>query len=675
MKKEMNSVKKCVNMLATGLAALIVMTTSFVMPVYAATGTWYASGLTAPGGQVWLGNNLWVADHVQGFCRLDAQLSGDSAINVSTCIPKFDILTGIPIIDGARSPGQPTAGPLNADGTQFVYVPDNSRQSLGVWRYTFDHVSQTITGSVLLAPTAGLGGNIPTATALGPDGKLYIGFLKNGNILRLTTPSGTTQLVEQVGQTSDGKGVTGIAFASSTLYLAQRGGFVTKIALPGGAGVKAVLTPITGAPSPTAITSDGTDVLFIADTPTIDSTIIRYTVSTNTQDIYATMGMFPDLTTTTFKFVSGLSLDPTGNLFIGDDPSSGVQVLQGHIWTIAAGAAPEVAGSGTPPPPPALIAGVLNASGITAPGGSAWLGDALTGHLWTSDHVQGFCRLDNTGAINGNFTINVNTCIPKFDPVTGIPIIDGAISPGQPALDPATNSVYVPDNSRQSKGVWRYTFDPATQTITSSVLLASNAGLGGNTPTATALGADGKLYVGFLKNGNIVRITTPSGASQTVEAFGGTSDGKGVTGIAFVGSDLYLAQRGGFVTRIGPAGGKAVPTPINAASPTAITSDGVNVLFVADTPVLNSNIIRYTISPNSQVIYANMGLMPDGTTKPFQGVSGLSLDPATARLFVGDDPTQGVQVLQGRIWTIFGVLGEYCHNPRGIDQPCRGNKI
>ena len=668
MKKEENFIRKRMKILAIGLAVFLTMIASFVMPVYAATGTWYASGITAPAGQVWLGKNLWVSDHVQGFCRLDMQPSGGSAINASTCIPKFDPLSGIAITDGARSPGQPTLD----RATNSVYVPDNSRQSQGVWRYVFDPATQTITSSTLLAPGAGIGGNVPAATALGSDGKLYVGFLKNGNIVRITTPGGASQTVEAFGGTSDGKGVTGIAFAGSDLYLAQRGGFVTRI---GSAGGKAVLTPITGAPSPTAITSDGVDVLYVADTPTIDSTIIRYTVSTNTQDIHATMGMFPDLTTTTFKFISGLSLDPAGNLYIGDDPSSGIQVLQGHIWTIAGGAAPEVSGSGTPPQPPALTVGVLNASGITAPGGSAWLGDALTGHLWVSDHAQGFCRLDNTGALNGNFTINVSTCIPKFDPVSGIAIIDGARSPGQPTLDPATNSIYVPDNSRQSLGVWRYTFDPVSQTMSGSVLLAANAGLGANGPTAVALGTDGKLYVGFLRNGDIKRITSPGGASQTVEAFGGTSDGKGVTGIAFAGSGLYLAQRGGFVTRIGPAGGKGVPTPINATSPTAITSDGTNVLFVADTPVLNSNIIRYVISPNGLVNYANMGLMPDGTTKTFQGISGLSLDPATQRLFVGDDPSAGVQVLQGHVWTIFGVLGEYCHNPRGIDQPCRGNQI
>lgn len=630
-------------MKALAISLAVVMTASFVMPAYAATGTLYASGITAPSGTVWMGSSLWISDHLLGFCRLDPQPSGTYAINQTTC-------TSL-VAPGIVSPGQPTYDAAN----KLVYVPDNTGKSRGVWRLTFDPALQTVGNPVVLAPTAGLGGNRPTATALGPDGSLYVGFIKSGNIVKINNPAGELQTVVSVGQSSDGRGISGLAFAGSDLYLAE-GGAVTKIGPAGGKAV-AVTGIIAGAP--TAIASDGVDVLYIAETPTIDSTVLRYTISTNTNDILATSGRFPDLTITTFKFVSGLGLDTAGNLYIGDDPSDGVQVLQGHIWSIAAGSVPEVAGAGTPPPPPAMKQGVLNASGITAPAGGLWLGDQTTGHLWVSDHLLGLCRLDLQ--LGGTYAINQNTCNAA------------ATSPGQPAYDATKNLIYVPDNSANSQGVWRLIYDPVTQTLGNAVLLAPTAGLGGIRPTTVALGPDGNLYVGFIKTGDIKRITNPSGTSQTVETFGKTSDGRGVSGITFVGPDLYLAE-GAAVTRI-TGGGNAVPTFIDALAPTAIVSDGVNWIFVADTPIANTNILRYGLNPNTRDIYANIGVLPDGTTKPFQFVSGLAVD-SMANLYIGDDPSDGTQVLQGHIWTVPGAFDdEYCHNPRGKDQPCRGNTI
>ncbi len=183
------------------------------------------------------------------------------------------------------------------------------------------------------------------------------------------------------------------------------------------------------------------------------------------------------------------------------------------------------------------------------------------------------------------------------------------------------------------------------------VFTCTDRRLGGNRPTATALDSSGNLYVGFLKTGNIVKITNPTGNSQTVATFGQSFDGRGISGLAFAGSDLYLAEKAA-VTRI-TGGGNAVPTFIDALAPTAIVSDGVNWIFVADTPIANTNILRYGLSPNTRDIYANIGVLPDGTTKPFQFVSGLAVD-SMANLYIGD---------------------EYCQNLRGKDRPCRGNTI
>ncbi len=83
----------------------------------------------------------------------------------------------------------------------------------------------------------------------------------------------------------------------------------------------------------------------------------------------------------------------------------------------------------------------LNAYGITAPkGGVVFLPGALGGHWWSSDHAQGFCRMD---PVPGTKLVAINSavCDPGFT----------ISSPGQATYDPSANAdgthyVYVPDN-------------------------------------------------------------------------------------------------------------------------------------------------------------------------------------------------------------------------------------
>jgi hypothetical protein len=272
-------------------------------------GTLAASGITSPGGQVVLGTHLWVADHALGFCRVDFPPPAAVALNQNTCADTAKIV----------SPGQPVFDASH----NFVYVPDNSAKSQGVWRLTFDPVTETVGNLTLLAGGGGgLAGNRATATALGPDGNLYVGFLRNGNILRVTNPSGATQLVQTVATTSDGRGLSALAFVGPDLYAAE-----------GCSACKAVATTSSAA-APTALASDGKSVLYIAETPAIDSTVLRFNVATGAEITFSNTGVFPDGTTTSYKFVTGLSVDNAGNLFVGDDPSDGAQIIQGHVWRV-----------------------------------------------------------------------------------------------------------------------------------------------------------------------------------------------------------------------------------------------------------------------------------------------------------------------------------------------------
>ena len=244
----------------------------------------------------------------------------------------------------------------------------------------------------------------------------------------------------------------------------------------------------------------------------------------------------------------------------------------------------------------------LTASGLTSPSGAVWLPDAVGGgHLWVADHLQGFCRIDAGG-------IAIATCVTS------------AVSPGQPSFDPTTNMVYLPDNAAKGVGVVRLGYDPATESFVDSVVVAPQAGLAGNRPTASALGPDGNLYIGYLKNGNVSRVVNPAGATQTVQSVGSTSDSRRPGGFAFRGTDLYIAE-GAAVTRMANAtstactgGCRATTIPgLSVPAPLGIGYDPVgDRLFIGTT----SSVQRYGVATRLQDTLAVSGTYPDGTSIP-----------------------------------------------------------
>jgi len=166
----------------------------------------------------------------------------------------------------------------------------------------------------------------------------------------------------------------------------------------------------------------------------------------------------------------------------------------------------------------------------------------------------------------------------------------------------------------------------------------------------TALAVDGKLYVSFLKNGSILRLTTPSGPTQNVEPVGSSWDGRRVQNLTFIGNDLYLAETAAISRILGATsnactgGCKAASLGINVAVPAALTSDGADKLFLAD----STSTYRYTLSTGFLEVYSTGGTY-NGSVLGFSNISGLGLDPA-GNLYVGDDPTAGSQIGQGHVW-------------------------
>ena len=99
-------------------------------------------------------------------------------------------------VAGQRASPWCGVGQIAQDGSSRAYVTsyDHTKGQpgffggSGVWMISFQSQFgefSPFAGIAPVAPNGGLAGDLPTSTALGPDGKLYVGFLKNGNIKRI----------------------------------------------------------------------------------------------------------------------------------------------------------------------------------------------------------------------------------------------------------------------------------------------------------------------------------------------------------------------------------------------------------------------------------------------------------------------------------------------------------
>ena len=186
--------------------------------------------------------------------------------------------------------------------------------------------------------------------------------------------------------------------------------------------------------------------------------------------------------------------------------------------------------------------------------------------------------------------------------------------------------------------------------------VAFGLGLSGDQPTALALGPDGKLYVGFLKSGNIKRVTNPSTfnpspQNQTVESVGTTPNGRSMRAMAFLGQDLYMATDQDLAvvhnvtTCINNQGGCGNAVVVQdghvGAAHVGLTSDGAGRLYFS----VAGSIFRFTPATNSVVPVSGGFLFVDGHTNT------LSLD-AFGNLWIGDDSSDGAFNFSGRLWRI-----------------------
>ena len=612
------------------ITALLLLATAGASP-----GTNIALGLTQPKGAVRWNGAVFVSDAVQGSCRIDAGVLTAPG-NPATC---FASGTGSPELDG-----------------NLVYVTDNSGKT-GVWRLTMDPVNPTILSATNLVPSAGLGGNRPTAAVLGPDGKLYVSFINNGDIVRITNPAGdvTTQAVEQVGKSNSGKRVNSLTFVGNDLWMSQAG-FMNRMASAvlcnGNCQADIVFGTLA---NQQGIVYDRNRYLYIGN----GSQAIQYDTTTSSQLLIFSQNGVLNGTTIGYALIWGLNIDrATGDVFIGEDPTveAAINTGQGKLWVVTSPAQTEGPVPNPPvgppgplpsPTPPSMAAktGSLYAAGITQPGGLLYLGT----HLWISDRAQGFCRVDV-----GTSSTALSNC---FKP-------SATFVPGQASFGNITNAttgvttvnVYVPDSASNSAGIFRLTFDPVAENVTGPV----NLGQGGNQPSAAIIGPDGSLYMSFLKNGTITKITTPATAPSAATKIGQSSNGGAVRSMTFIGNDLYLAEtqsvtmllraspsltRGNAVV-VGGALQRGQTPPLNVSNPLSLSSDGADLLYIGSA----AQIDQWSTTQSTDTIYATGGVI-GAVTNMFKNVSALALGPGNV-LYAGDDPSAGSTGAQGHIYQI-----------------------
>lgn len=308
---------------------------------------------TAPAGGAMAGIQPWVCDAAKGFAPV---------IPVERGVP--DPILAIGTAGALKLPISSTTTPATCGQVAWgsngvVYITQGVVDTTvtpsvdrGILRTTINPLNGAFVGpSAYIAVTAGLDGDQPTAIAMGPDGNLYVGFLKSGNVKRVLNPgAGTTQVVQSVGGTPSGHPSRAFAFVGTDLYIASVDAFsvihnATNTSCTGGCNAVSINDGFSGVPH-VGMTTDGANVFFsVAGNSQIpgSSQVWRYTPTTALYSFVAQGGADRNgANASNFSFASGktnlLAPDSGGNLWIGDDTSNAATQGAGRLWTVSGAA-------------------------------------------------------------------------------------------------------------------------------------------------------------------------------------------------------------------------------------------------------------------------------------------------------------------------------------------------
>jgi hypothetical protein len=575
----------------------------------AAPGTPVVSGMTStsPGGFVYTGISTWVTDASAGFCQITAGDGGVSTLQYCVTPPTTNKAT--PIL------GQPAY-----DGVGYVYLPDRSSGSNGIWRYAFDGLGFNPASGVIVAPKSGFGGQKPGAVAIGSDGSLYVTMTANASIYRIDSPSTATPVATNMGSTLSKTPAHGLAFVGTQLWIADRDS-MTFLTNPLTCGKGALCTPTAntqlGIASPQSIAVDAVNNLVYIGAA---SGVYRNNVTTSVTDLY-TAYWAQNGSSGLYYGVNAVGVDGAGNLNLVDDPSLGRLVSAGTIYQVPAGSLPD--GSAPQPQPaplptPAVVSTAtsnpawLYSSGLTTPKGALWMGN----HMWVVDRALGFCKVDPT--------------LPPPS-LTACAALLAAEVPGLPAFDAAHNLLYIPDMVTAGEGIQVLAFDPLLETlgvantVVRAVALAPIAGAGATAPTALAFGPDGQLYIAMAGTSKILKMTAPSTPTHVISVIGAMNNAAAAN-LAFYKSDLFDVEtanvsimRGATLCK-GACTAQSLVAPL--VTPTSVASDG-NFIYIGDA----SQVWKYDLVAGTLTKLADIGLAPTFATTSFAGIGGLAIDP------------------------------------------------
>lgn len=377
---------------------------------------------TAPAGGLGVGAGMWVCDAAQGFAPVVS--AGNSPAPI----------LAIGTVGNIRLPISPTTTPATCgqiayDGKGNAYVTQavvdtkvTPSVARGILRVPVNPSTGAVSGTpAYIATTAGLDGDQPTGAAIGPDGNLYVAFLKSGNIKRVINPAvGTTQVVQSVGGTPSGHPGRALAFVGPDLYIGSIDAFsvihnATAASCQGGCNATVINDGFSGIVH-TGVTSDGVDAVYFAVAGNAllpgSSQVWRYSASSGLYTFIAQGGVDGNgANASNFSFVAAktnlLTLDAGGNLWIGDDTSNATAVGAGRLWMVSA----------------ATLAGLTGSSPIAGTNIQA---------IFNVLHGQWFVSLTN---VDTNVTTSF---VPTFDNTNLT--FTGTITPTSPAGPTTTDS-------------------------------------------------------------------------------------------------------------------------------------------------------------------------------------------------------------------------------------------
>ena len=562
---------------------------------------------------------MWVADAALGLCQINGG-------NLQNCVLPATGKPGVPAVVG-----QPAFDPAG-----FVYVPDMSTASKGIWRYTLS--GGKLISPLNVAPT--LGGQRPAAISFGPDGSLYVSMKANSSIMRVTAPGTATEAVGSMTTTLDGKPANGLAIVGVQLWVAESNG-VLLIPDPVNCGNKcrgALNTQLgagTGVSSggfapTTAIAFDQTNGVLYLGTST---GLYRDLVNTGAVDFYSgsyVQNGVPGL----YSNVTATGVDNLGNAYLVDDPTLGQQLGGASIYMVPAGSPPD--GLGGVPQPPPTIAPRLLTNPIADPVAQYALGSARTGavwmgnHIWVADATAGFCKVDPT------------LPAPSLTACAVLPVGFAAGSPAFDAKSCLTNptcNVYLPDTTAGGAGIVKLPFNPVTETVgpattvVTFTVLNATAGAGATAPTSLAYGPDRELYAAMGGTNLILRITAPATNTHKVTFIGSMND-IGSPSIAFHNADLWAAEKNDASTLFNATLCKGACTaqffPVILRLASSVTSDGTFV-YIGDGHLAGAapgdHVWRFDPLSNTAQVLATTKVM-NGSLTPLNSVTGVVNDPA-----------------------------------------------